>query len=72
MKYLIKFRLTLIAFMMLFSLQSFAGIGDPWYLLYKVSGGTIVKTMGPYSSQLECFSAKLNLPLGAQFVGCEQ
>lgn len=54
------------------SSRSFAGIGDPWFLMYKVSGGSIVQVMGPYSSQFECMGARFQLPIGAQFLGCAQ
>lgn len=51
---------------------SHAGINDPWYLMYKVSGGSIIQTMGPYRSQFECSGARFQLPLGATFIGCAQ
>lgn len=59
-------------FLLLTSFLSQAAYGDPWYLMYKVSGGSLVQTMGPYSSKLECLSAKLNMPMGATFLGCAQ
>ena len=49
-----------------------AGFNDPWYLLYKVSGGSLIKAMGPFSTKFECLSARYQLPIGAKFVGCEQ
>ncbi len=67
-----KLRLLLALALVTFSYFSYAGIGDPWYLMYKVSGGTLMQRMGPYGSQVECMSARLDLPLGAQFLGCAQ
>ncbi len=56
----------------LMPLNSMAGYGDPWYLVYHVSGGTINQTLGPFGTQFECTGARLSLPLGAVFVGCFQ
>ena len=49
-----------------------AGIGDPWYLAYRVDGGTIVQYQGPYQSVYECRSARYSLPFRAEFLGCYQ
>ena len=40
-----------------------AGIMDPWYLLYKVKGGDIIHTKGPYSSKIACQGSKWSLSL---------
>ena len=58
--------------LMLVAGNSFAGIGDPWYLAYRVDGGTIVQYQGPYQSVYECRSARYSLPFRAEFLGCYQ
>ena len=49
-----------------------AGFNDPWYLAYQVSGGTLTKYLGPYSSKMECQGARYTLPFGAKYIGCYQ
>lgn len=49
-----------------------AGVGDPWYLAYRVQGGTIVQYQGPYQSVYECRSASYSLPFRSEFIGCYQ
>lgn len=58
--------------LLLLSAPAFAGINDPWYLAYRVSGGTLTQYMGPYQSQVACNGARFQLPIGAQFLGCYQ
>ena len=53
--------------------HSFAGFGDPWFLAYRVSGGTLTQYLGPYDSKLDCQSSKLtDLPMFAKYLGCYQ
>lgn len=67
-----KLRLLLALALVTFSCFSNAGFNDPWYLMYKVSGGTIVQTMGPFGTRMECMGAKYQLPFGSTFLGCAQ
>jgi len=57
---------------LLLSAPAMAGIGDPWYLAFKVSDGDLVQYRGPYSSRIECMGGRWRLPLGAEFIGCFQ
>lgn len=49
-----------------------AGFNDPWYLMYRVSGGQITQMLGPFNSQFECSAARFNLPIGSTYLGCAQ
>jgi hypothetical protein len=62
----------LIFVLSLFINNANAGFTDPWYLMYRVSGGQITQILGPFNSQFECSSAKFNLPFGSTFLGCAQ
>ena len=57
---------------LLFVSKSEAGLGDPWYACYVVSGGSIVKCRGPFKNKYECGAERYKLPVGAKFRGCKQ
>lgn len=68
-----KLQIMLVSLLLVsFTSLSQAGFNDPWYLQYRVSGGTIVKLMGPYQNEFECSAARFQLPFGAEFLGCVQ
>ena len=63
---------SLILATLLVSPAGWSGINDPWYLAYRVSGGTLTQYMGPYQNRIACESARFQLPIGATFLGCYQ
>jgi hypothetical protein len=49
-----------------------AGINDPWFLAYQVSGGTLTQYKGPYRDRIACMNDRFSIPVGARFLGCYQ
>jgi len=54
------------------SLSVNAGFLDSWFLVYRVSGGSVNRSVGPFDTQINCMAARYSLPLNAEFIGCFQ
>jgi hypothetical protein len=52
--------------------EVFAGFGDPWWLLYKVTDSQFIYRKGPYDSQFSCEGDRLSLSMNQQFISCVQ
>jgi hypothetical protein len=52
--------------------EVFAGFGDPWWLLYKVSDGQMIYRKGPYDSKFSCEGDRLSLDMNHRFIACIQ
>lgn len=64
--------LTFFSIQNIYSNNSHAGLNDPWYACFIVSGGTLQKCMGPYNNKFECLAQRYNIPLYARWLGCKQ
>ena len=64
--------LMLFAFEMVVPKSSKAGLGDPWYACYVVSGGSLESCVGPFKDQFSCGAYRFKIPFGARWTGCKQ
>ena len=64
--------LMFVAFEMVVPKSSKAGLGDPWYACYVVSGGTLETCVGPFQDQFSCGAYRFQIPFGARWTGCKQ
>ena len=64
--------LMFVAFEMAVPKSSKAGLGDPWYACYVVSGGTLETCVGPFQDQFSCGAYRFQIPFGARWTGCKQ